>query len=313
MRFLRSLLVIVAALAAAYVVLALTAKPRPASAFLGRLPAGGAVLAHAGGNLLWPDNTMHAFENAVALGVDVLELDVHRSRDGTFVVIHDDTVDRTTNGSGAVAAFADAELAALDAGHNWTVDGTHAEPPRGAAFHYRGAGITVPTLTEVLTGFPDTPVNIELKQDDAEAGRALCRQLRREGATERVMVASFHTAPMRAFRAECPEVATSATRREVTLFYALSLAGLSAAYAPPFDAVQVPVRQGDLTVVTPRFVAAAHGRGVAVQVWTINDRAEMDRLFAMGVDGIITDRPDRALSALGRSYPAEVVPAFVRP
>jgi glycerophosphoryl diester phosphodiesterase len=310
-RFLRVLLLIISILAVAYAALALTAKPREASAFMRQLPAGGSVLAHAGGNLLWPDNTMTAFEGATALGVDVLELDVQQNADGVFMVIHDDTVDRTTNGSGAVLSLAGSELAQLDAAHNWTVAGTRAEAPADARFHYRGQGISVPTLATVLAAFPDALVNIELKQDDASAGQALCRQLQQAGDTGRVMVASFHSAPMHAFRKDCPEAATSATRSEVTLFYLLARARLSKAYTPQFDALQVPVSQGSLTIVTPALLRAAQERGVAVQVWTVNDRAEMDRLFALGVDGVITDRPDRALGALGRSYPAGVVPEFV--
>jgi glycerophosphoryl diester phosphodiesterase len=313
MRFVRVLLVIIMILAVAWAALALTAKPREASAFMRQLPAGGTVLAHAGGNLLWPDNTMTAFEGATTLGVDVLELDVQQNVDGVFMVIHDDTVDRTTDGSGKVLSLPGSELALLDAAHNWTVSGTRVGPPPDALFHYRGQGIRVPTLTEVLAAFPDALVNVELKQDDAEAGLALCRQLQQEGAAGRVMVASFHSAPMRAFRTGCPEVATSATRSEVTLFYLLARARLSSVHTPAFDALQVPVRQGSLTIVTPAVVAAAQARGVAVQVWTVNERAEMDRLFAMGVDGLITDRPDRALTALGRSYPAAVVPEFVQP
>src|SRR5690606_1850151 len=146
---------------------------------------------------------------------------------------------------------------------------------------------TIPTLAEVLGGAPDIAVNIELKQDSEEAGRLLCEQLQGGGDTQRVMVASFHSAPMRAFRNACPEVATSATRSEVTPFYVLARARLAAVYTPPFQALQVPVAQGGLTVVAPHFVEVAHARNLRVQVWTINDRAEMDRLLAMGVDGII--------------------------
>jgi glycerophosphoryl diester phosphodiesterase len=312
LRFLRVLLVVILLLAASYAVLALTSKRREASPFMQQLPTGGSVLAHAGGNLLWPDNTMSAFTGATTLGADVLELDVQQNAEGVLMVIHDDTVDRTTDGSGRIASLDSSELALLDAGYNWTVTGTRTEAPAGAEFHYRGQGTAIPTLTEVLTAFPDALVNVELKQDDAAAGQALCQLLRQERATERVMVASFHSAPMRAFRSDCPEAATSATRREVTLFYVLARARLARVYSPPFDALQVPVSQGSLTIVTPAVVAAARERGVALQVWTVNERDEMDRLLAMGVDGLITDRPDRALVALGRAYPAGVVPEFVQ-
>lgn len=314
MRFLRVLLIIIVLLAVVYGVLAVIAKPRSGDGpFMLALPPGGTVLAHAGGNLLWPDNTVRAFSGAMDLGVDVLELDVQRDSEGVFMVIHDSTVDRTTDGSGAVAAITSSELARLDAGYNWTVAGTRADPPAGAEFPYRGEGITIPTLTEVLTAFPSALVNVEIKEDSGEAGREMCDLLRSGGFTDRVLVASFHTAPLRAFRADCPEVVTSASRQEVTVFYVLATARLAATYSPPFDVLQVPERQGNITVVTPHFVKAAHARGVDVQVWTVNDRADMDRLLAMGVDGLITDRPDRALNALGRPFKGDVVPGFVQP
>src|SRR5688572_14579522 len=126
MRFLRGLVVTIVILAAAYGVLALIASPRPPHAYERHLQTGVSVLAHAGGNLLWPDNTMLAFTNAAAMGVDVLELDVHRVADGEFVVIHDATVDRTTDGTGEVAVAGMLELRRLDAGYRWTPDGPSA-------------------------------------------------------------------------------------------------------------------------------------------------------------------------------------------
>jgi glycerophosphoryl diester phosphodiesterase len=331
MRFLRTLLAVALLLAAAYFVLTLIAPPRPAHAYAASLPSGTAVLAHQGGDDLWPSNTMLAFENAVALGADVLELDVHLTADGRFVVIHDATVDRTTDGTGAVAERTLDELKTLDAGFDWLPD----EPAEGVVFEldvatsgeadsdgdagagtvgppYRGMGLTIPTLSEVLAAFPNAPVNVEIKQDDPEAARALCGALRSEGATGRVMVGSFHAPALRAFRAACPEVATSAAPREVLTFFILARARLHRVYSPPFEALQVPIEQAGLTVVTPHFVEAAHQRGVDVHVWTIDDVPTMNRLVALGVDGLITDRPDRALRVLGRDYDAELVPAFVR-
>ncbi len=311
MRFLRVLLVLVIILAAAYGVLALIAKPAAEHAYFNQFSEARLVLAHGGGQRLWPDNTMRAFGGAADIGADVLEIDVHQDADGVFRVLHDSTVDRTTDGAGAVASLTGAEISRLDAGYRWTVNG-----PSSAAtgeFPYRGQGVTIPTLAEVLAGSPNMAVNIELKQDSEAAGRALCQQLRESGNALRVMVASFHSKPLRAFRQACPEVATSASRTEVTLFYVLARARLAAVYSPPFQAVQVPVAQGGLTVVTPHFIEAAQARNLRVQVWTINERAEMDRLLAMGIDGLITDRPDRALAALGRPYDTALVPAFVAP
>src|SRR5690606_28889018 len=201
-------------------VLSLLAEPRPLHAYARLLPQGdAAVLAHAGGALLWPDNTMAAFTAADRLGADVLELDVHESASGEFVVIHDDTVDRTTDGQGRVADHTVQELRQLDAAYRWAVSG----PSTGAAdaaYVYRGTGVTLPTLTEVLGAFPDTAINVELKQDDDGAAVRLCAALRAAGAVDRVMVGSFHGGPLATFREACPEVATSASQNEVIVFLA---------------------------------------------------------------------------------------------
>lgn len=313
MRFLRFLFALVLMLTAVYAALALLARPRAGHAYTGLNLPGVAVMAHAGGDGLWPGNTMRAFEAAHALGVDVLEIDVHATADGVFVPIHDDTVDRTTDGSGAVNAMSLEALQALDAGYRWTPSGTHLEVPPGAELPYRDSGVVVPTLSEVLRAFPDLGVNIDIKQHDAETALGLCQLLRDEGALERVMVASFDAPTLSAFRRACPEVATSASRREVITFYILARARLAAVYSPPFDALQVPTTQAGLTVVTPHFVEAAHARGVEVHVWTIDDVATMRDLIDLGVDGIITDRPDRALSLLGRPVDTALVPAWAAP
>lgn len=312
MRALRVVIAVAVLAVAAYALLALVNRPRARHAYVQALGAGTSVLAHGGGQGLWPDNTLPAFEGSAALGADVLELDVQRDADGAFRVIHDATLDRTTSGTGPVGATSASGFAAVDAGYRWTTDG-HRGDAQAGEYHYRGTGVVVPTLREVLARFPANAVNVEIKEETAAAGTALCALLRESGAGGRVMVAAFASAPLRAFREACPEVATAASRSEVTLFYVLATLRLARAYAPPFDALQVPVRQGNVTVVTPAFVRAAHGRGVRVDVWTVNDAAEMHRLLAMGVDGLITDRPDRALRVLGRPFDAGLVPTFVAP
>jgi len=311
MRALRAFAAVVVALVALYLVLAAIASPRPTAAYDRLLPQGQpAVLAHAGGALLWPDNTLVAFDGAARLGVDVLELDVHETADGEFVVIHDDTVDRTTDGSGPVSALTMRELRELDAGYAWTPSGPRADAGEGE-YAYRGQGVTLPTLGEVLSASAGAAVNVEIKQDDVGVARRLCDYLRRHDATTRVMVGSFHGRPLSAFRGACPEVATSASQAEVAFFVALEKLRLSAVLTPPYDALQVPRTFSGIQVVTPHFVEAAHARGLDVHVWTVNDEAEMRELVEMGVDGIITDRPDRALRVLGRGFDESLVPAFV--
>lgn len=311
MRFVRGLAVVAAILVALYLALAAMANPRQDRPYDALLPQDGVtVLAHAGGNLLWPDNTLTAFDGADRMGADVLELDVHETLDGEFVVIHDDTVDRTTDGSGPVSEMTVMELRHLDAGYRWTPGGPRPDGEE-ADFPYRGQGVALPTLGEVLSAFPDTAVNVEIKQDDVQVARRLCEYVTDAGATERVMVGSFHGRTLAAFRDACPSVATSASQNEVAFFVALEKLRLSAVLTPPYDAMQVPMSFSGIQVVTPHFVEAAHARGVDVHVWTVNDEETMRELVAMGVDGIITDRPDRALRVIGRDYDAELVPEFV--
>ena len=252
------------------------------------------VIAHQGGNHLRPDNTMVAFEYAAELGVDVLEMDVHGTADGQLVVIHDETVDRTTNGTGAVKEMTLAELQGLDAAYNWPHHREAEEYP------YRGRGVTIPTLREVLETFPDKPMVIEIKQREpsiVEPFGELLREFDREG---RVIVASFHPETMYEFRESFPEFATAAVEPEVRTFYVLSLMLMARVYRPPFSAFHVPERSGGIHVVRPRFLYPARMLSVETHVWTVNDFDDMRRLVDLGVEGIMTDRPDLLLALLGR-------------
>ena len=298
-KLLKGLLGLVVLLAAAYAVLALFARPAGQHPFFDQFDEYPLVMAHQGGNGLWPDNTLYAFEQAVALGVDVLEMDVHSTADDVLVVIHDSTVDRTTDGSGAVHELTLAELQALDAAHEWTPDNGQG-PELGETFSYRGQGITVPALEELFVAFPGMPMNIEIKQAEPSIAEPLCRLIREYDRADSVLVVSFHEEATREFREVCPEVVTGTTQNEVIALFALSKPFLEGAYGPAAGAVQVPEYRSGLHVLTERFVDAAHKRGLQVHAWTINDEADMRRLADLGVDGIITDRPDLLLQVLGR-------------
>ncbi|GGK11010.1 glycerophosphoryl diester phosphodiesterase [Deinococcus malanensis] len=243
------------------------------------------IIAHQGGEKLWPSNTTLAYRNAVALGADMLEMDMHATRDGALVMSHDETLGRLTDAQGRIADLTLAQVLAADAGDALSFDG-------GKTFPFRGQGIRVAQLSAVLKEFPDTPMIIELKQERPSMARPFCQALRAARATHRVIAASFSDVALREFRTACPEVMTSMTARELRPLVLLSKVGLARLGRLPGRSAQVPVRAGGITVVTPAFVRAMHTRGVAVQVWTINDEAEMRRLVRMGVDGIITDRPD---------------------
>jgi glycerophosphoryl diester phosphodiesterase len=250
------------------------------------------VIAHRGGAGLAPENTMQAFERARSLGVDVIELDVRSTADGALVVFHDSAVDRTTNGSGRIGEMTLDEVKKLDAGYRFTPDG-------GASFPFRERGVAVPTLQEVFTAFPEMRFNIEPKPGVSSLAQPLCRMIRENNLTDRVVVGSFSQTTLDEFRRECAEIATSAGPSEVTKFLTMYKTGLSQAYSPAMQALQVPDNTG-LLAVTKEFVAAAHERNLKVHVWTVNNTAAMERLVEAGVDGIMTDFPDRLLDLLNK-------------
>ena len=287
----RGLVGLLVALGVLYGVLALLAQPLDERPFFAN--DGPLVIAHQGGDGLWPGDTLFAFEQAAALGVDVLEMDMPATADGVLVLMHDATIDRTTDGSGAISEMTFAELRGYDAGYDWS-------PDEGATFPFRGQGIVVPSLEEVATAFPEYRMNIEIKQQEPSIVAPFCSFLREHEMTERVLVGSFHADAMDEFRTTCPEVATSAVESELRIFYGLTVAFLGRLYQSPAYAFQVPEYNGDLHVVTDRFVGNAQRHNIDVHVWTVNETEDMERLLAMGVDGIITDRPDRLLALLDR-------------
>jgi len=291
-KIVKFLLGLILVLGAVYAVLAILAKPIPSHPFFDP-QEGVLVIAHRGGRRLWPENTLYAYQKAAALGVDVLEMDVHSTGDGVLVMMHADTVDRTTDGSGPIQDYSLAALQALDAGYHWTDD-------EGVTYPYRGQGIVVSTLDEVFTALPDIRMNIEIKQSEPSIVQPLCEMIRDHDMTERVLIASFDQDTVRAFRDACPEVATTAGEDEVYLLYGLSFVYLGNLYSPSAEAVQVPEQRGSIYVLIPRFVKAEQGRNMDVHVWTVNELDDMQRMLDAGVDGIITDYPDRLLDLLGR-------------
>lgn len=251
------------------------------------------VFAHRGGGGLIPENTLAAFEYSARMGVDALELDVHATADGTLVVHHDQSVDRTTDGRGRVNEFTLEALKKLDAGYSFSTDGNQ-------TFPFRGKGITVPTLREIFDALPQMTFNIEPKQHTHSIVAPLCALIRERKMTNKTIVGSFNQTTTDDFRRMCPEVATSASPSEVSQFLTLQKIGLADSYSPLMQALQIPQNLGDLQVVTKDFVEAAHRRNLKVHVWTINETADMQRLIEMGVDGIMTDYPDRLLTLLNR-------------
>lgn len=292
-RWLRLVLAVIGIIVFALLLAGLVSRPSGSHPFFSGGPPRPWVIAHQGGDGLWPGDTLFAFQNAADLGVDVLEMDLHRSADGVLVLMHDETVDRTTDGQGLIRELTLAELKQLDAGYDWS-------PEDGQGTPFRGMGIQVPALEEVFQAFPDYRYNIEIKQVQPAIGADLCGLIRQYQLEEQVLVASFHTQAMQEFRQACPEVATSSTRSETTVLFALNTLFIERLLEPPYQGVQVPEYSSGLRVLTPRFVQGAHNRGLEVHAWTINSTEDMQRFLRMGVDGLITDRPDRMLELLGR-------------
>jgi glycerophosphoryl diester phosphodiesterase len=235
-----------------------------------------------------PEPRLFAHRGASALAP---EKDVHLSTDGHVVVIHDNSVSRTTGRRGRVEKMTLPEIRRLDAGHEFTLD-------RGRSFPYRGRGVVIPTLEEVLREFPDARITIEIKRTRKGIGRAVLEVLRHCQASERVLVASHEHQPLREFRSLDGNVPTSFSKTEVREFLARIREGATDGYRPPGVALQVPEYFGLRRVTSVAFIEAAHRLDLEVHVWTVNEPVHIKRLLSWGVDGIMTDDPARAVASV---------------
>ena len=278
------------------IVLRLVAKRAPDSAYYANPRPAVLVIAHQGGDGVRPGDTLFAFEHAVAMGSDVLEMDAHLTKDGEIVLMHDEKVDRTTDGAGFIEDLTLAELKKLDAAYKWSNDD-------GKTFPYRGKGIQVPTLREVFEKFPQMRYLIEIKLTENPIEKPFCNLIHEFNMEEKVIVGSFHDDAMASFRKTCPEVATGAARNEVTAFVLLDKVFLSGWVSPRYQALEVPWEKSEskgIPVLTERFIRESHAKNIRVEPWTVNDPELMKQYIAWGVDGIITDRPDLLIEVLGR-------------
>jgi glycerophosphoryl diester phosphodiesterase len=240
------------------------------------------LIAHRGGSGLAPENTLPAFLNGVTRwAADMVELDVHASADGRCVVMHDALLDRTTDGSGPIAAMTFAELRGLDAGYRFT-------PDEGRTFPFRGRGVTVPTIEEVLEALPSTRITIEVKA--AAAQEPLFAAIRRFNARDRVIPAGMYDRNRSLFRTW--DGASSGSLEELTPFYLRHRLGLGWWKAPPCDVVQIPEVWQGRRLVTPRLARDLRRHGIPLHVWTVNEPADMHRLLDWGIEGLLSDRPD---------------------
>tara|TARA_B110000046_G_scaffold167685_1_gene185519 strand:- start:14094 stop:14963 length:870 start_codon:yes stop_codon:yes gene_type:complete len=248
------------------------------------------VIAHGNGSALLPGNTLEAAANALRVGADVLELDVHLTSDNVLVVRHDAIIDTTTNGYGEIAQMTLADIQAFDVGFHKIDYPDLAAPP----------GIKVPTLRSLFESLGPSRFLIELKPLATEPAESLCNLIEQYELADQVIVGSFHDSVLAHFRDICPSVPTSLGESEATWLVVLSKFGLGHLYNSPGYSVQLPLVDSGINIVTPSLVRALHQLNMRVEVWTVNDTITMQALIDMGVDGIITDRPDRLMALVSR-------------
>lgn len=242
------------------------------------------VIAHRGDSRNYPENTLPAFESAVRMGIDVVETDIHLTKDGVLVIWHDPTLERNTDGSGRIEDHTLEELRRFDAGYTFTKDG-------GRTFPFRGKGVRICTLAEALEHCHDQRFNIDLKTKCPEIVDEFIKVIREHDAVDRVVGASFHLSNLKRLRRLAPDFLTSVTTAEVVpLLFRQKTHTLPKAFKRKII-FQIPMAAGPVKVVTPAFVKAMHQRGAVVMVWTINDEETMRKLFEMGVDSVMTDDP----------------------
>ncbi|OIJ12824.1 hypothetical protein BKP35_09635 [Anaerobacillus arseniciselenatis] len=253
------------------------------------------VIAHRGGSA-FPENTLPAFEHSEQIGVDVLEFDIHMTKDGHLVAIHDFTVDRTTNGTGEVDSFTLDELQQLDAGYYFT--------DREGNYPFRNEGITIPTVEEIFEQFSHMDMNIEIKAQYPKAGPSeieakLWQLIQQYEMKDKVLLASFEQKIINKFNELANgQVAISGGKNEVTKFVLLNKFFLSKLYNPKVDALQMPTKVNLFNLADQKLVRNAQKLNMHVHYWTINDRETMEELLKLGADGIITDDPELLMEVM---------------
>jgi len=290
------------------------------------------VFGHRGSKNLWPESTLFTFANALSMGMDAIECDLRRTKDGRIVLLHDEHTTRTTQRDSRVQDLTLSEVKLLDAGWWW---GTGSRDARGkdqkiqvpwSTYPFRSLGLKIPTLVEVFVAFPNVTKLIELKteqstndDDDAEASvqssvggvpmvvlTKTCELIKAHNQTDRVIVASFSEQALVEFRSICPSIATGTGVMGVASMFVASIFGGQAAYSPPAPTIAAPTFFnlpiiGSTEVLTSSFIRAAISRGVDVSTYDVDDAVVYQKLKDRGLQGgVITDRIDVILASMGR-------------
>jgi glycerophosphoryl diester phosphodiesterase len=251
------------------------------------------LVAHRGASDVAPENTLPALDRAADLAVDAFELDVHRSADDVVFVFHDEDTARITGAPGTIEGRTAAEISTLDAGFSFTPDG-------GATFPFRGTGVRIPTLTEVLARYPSTRLSIDAKTADAHLAQALARTIREARAEDRVVVGSFQDRQARRLGLLLPGVCRFLPQRAAAWHVLGAKLGVRPLWPPAYQLAALPRRHGRIEVITPPVIRHFHRYEIPVHVWTVDDEDEMRALLALGVDGLITNRPALGKRVMGR-------------
>lgn len=264
------------------------------------------IIAHRGASREFPENTLEAFQRALEIYPDaILETDVWPSRDGHIVVMHDELLQGSTNGSGPVYSLSLKELKELEAGHAISFDG-------GMTYPFKGRGFKIATLKEVFTSFPQARMSIDIKYNNESFARSVVSYIEEHGATERVILGSFHNRILYLVRKLNRDIATSFSKSEILLFFLLSKIGFGSLFKSKADAIMMPeYSDGEhpermdemffqgVRVLTPNLVKQAHKKGWPVFVWTVDREKNMSRLIEWGVDGIVSNLPDKLSEIAG--------------
>jgi len=256
------------------------------------------VFAHQGGELLAPSNTIAAFTKAANMGVDVLDTDLHITKDGYLVAIHDPSVDRTTNGHGKVVDFTLKEIQKLDAGYHFK--------DLNGSLSYRGKGAYIPSVEELFQKFGNYKWSMEIKDDNPkdrydEMAKKLWELIQKYHMEDKIYISSFDQTILIAFNHYAKgRVAISGGRQEVTKFVIFQKFLLRDLYQPHVDAFQLPTASSGFDLTDKKVIDGAHRLGMQIDYWTIDDPKIMKKLIDLGADGIQTNRPDLLLKLLNK-------------
>lgn len=250
------------------------------------------VFGHRGNPTSFPENTMISFNSAIKLGVDVVESDLRLTKDGVIVIHHDATINRISNGRGKVSDYSFDELQEFDAGYNFT----SVNDPRS----FRGKGVKIPALSELLEKHPGIRLNLDMKDKDSKFPQLLNELILEHDAVYRVLVGSFYSRQMRKLHEVNPIIGKIASLTQVISYY------INRHSKNNFDVMQIPKRFAPLNLMTSSFIGSLNRKNIPVHVWTVNSVVELERMISLGVNGVFTNNPALCIDYLKRPIQVKI-------